>query len=71
MDGILYNVYYDERAKKVRIISDELPMDGAGKRLEGENMIGQTEGTSNLDDLENIIKRINPNIEVEVITGEE
>jgi len=68
MDGILYNVLYNEEEKTVRIVSDELPI---RTRKKDEKMLGQTEGSENARHMEQIITRIRPDLKVDIIGEEE
>lgn len=68
MDGILFNVFFNKIENSVRIVSDELNV----KRIPGEyKMIGQTEGSANAQDMENILKAVNPGLKVELIGANE
>lgn len=68
MDGILYNVLYNEEEKTIRIVSDELPI---RTRKKDEKMIGQTEGSDNARHMESIINRLRPDLTVDIIGEDE
>ena len=67
-DQTLFNVLYSEQEKTVRIVSDELSVEfSRSNKSKGEKMIGQTDGIDNANDLEHMLKRINPELKIEVI----